>query len=918
MRFELDFTKYEELAREVVSEGVVLLKNDDNTLPLTEGTRVALFGRMQNHYYRSGSGSGGMVNAPTNVSLAQAFDADERVVLDADLKQVYADWEMENPYQRNKGYGLELWSQEEMPVSGELAERFAAKNDVAVVIIARTAGEDRDNSGDAGSYELQTAEEQLLENVCTAFKRVIVVLNIGNVIDMRFVKKYNPQAVLIGWQGGMMGAYGTVDVITGRQTPSGHLTDSIAEKISDYPAYSCFGDKKRNFYKEDIYVGYRYFETFAKDKVLYPFGFGLSYTSFTRELKSFEFDGESINIELAVTNAGEVKGKDVVMIFVEAPQGKLGKPSRALAGFRKTKSLQPGETEVVSLSISRNRFASYDDAGAIAGGFVLEAGKYTVYAGCDVRSAEAVADFSIAADEVVEELKSAMKPALDYQRIKPVSAGDTYEISYESVPLRKAETILSTAPVKEYSAEKEITFTNVALGKASLDEFIEGLTDDDLCCIVRGEGMRSRKVTPGTASAFGGVNEHLKSLDIPCGCCDDGPSGMRLDSGMKAFSLPNGTMMASTFNTEIINELYKMTGVEMRLNRVDVLLGPGMNIHRHAYNGRNFEYFSEDPLLSGLMAAAQISALQSVGVDGVIKHFCGNNQETERYKSDSVISERALREIYLKGFEIAVREANAHFVMTTYGRVNGMWTSNDPELTQVILRDQWGFDGMVMTDWWAAINENGRMEEAGSEGSHTNFISMVKARNDIYMCCPDSATNGHGDNLAEGLENGTLTRADLCICAKNILSTILRLPAMERVLGEECEVEILNQPGYWIDSLDNVQASYVIDKDEVVINLEALESARSYSYAFAIEFAKTGKYTFELEVEASSKIHVPIPVSLLINGQPSQILTFYGLDGDIMARETVIDVNEKTAIWKLFFSHDGLQTRKMRIKYGAR
>lgn len=945
--WELDFNRYEQLARRVAADGMVLLRNENRALPLEEGTKVALFGRMQNHYYRSGTGSGGMVNAPINVTIAEAFEQEKNITTDAELRAEYEAWEKENPYQLNKGWGAEHWSQEEMPLTKELAENYAAINDAAVVIIARTAGEDRDNSGEEGSFALRSSEEQMLETVCAAFSRVIVILNIGNVIDMKFIEKYKPQAVLLGWQGGMMGAYATLDVLTGRVNPSGCLADSVALEVTDYPSDKDFGDLQRDIYREDIYVGYRYFETFAKERVLYPFGFGLSYTEFDIKNDAVIYDGKKAVVKATVANSGDMAGAKVVQVYVEAPQGKLGKPARVLAGFKKTSVLAVGASETVEIEIDNKAMASFDDIGVICSGFVMEQGEYKLYVGANVRDAKEAGAFVLNEDVIVERLASAMKPAVAYERMKPMLVGEQkniacnpdeekmqengcakrstaicadsgmnqYEIVWEKTPLRTGETVKKAAKEIPYAPGKVRNFSEVARGTATMEEFLAGVPNADLCSIARGEGMRSEKVTPGTASAFGGVNGHLKELGVPCGCCDDGPSGMRLDCGQKALSLPNGTMIACTFDPQLVEELYTMTGIEMRKNKVDVLLGPGMNIHRHPYNGRNFEYFSEDPLLTGKMAAAQIRALHSVGVDGTLKHFCGNNQETRRHSLDSVVSERALREIYLKGFEIAVKESDAHFVMTTYGRVNGMWTSNEYELTQVILREQWGFDGMVMTDWWAAINDTGREDAAGIPGNKTNFTRMVKARNDVYMCCPNSATNDHGDNLEENLANGTLTRAELAECAGHVLSTLLRLPTMERALGEEQKVTVTAQADYWDESKIETAATYEIGEDECTFSLEGVQSARGDSYAFGLNIKKPGGYEFELETQSGSALSIPLPATVLIGGEPIENITFWGVNGEIMTRTMKIVIDSETAVWRLFFSHDGLQVRKMTFRY---
>ncbi|MBQ5571560.1 MAG: hypothetical protein IIT38_01665, partial [Bacteroidales bacterium] len=294
---------------------------------------------------------------------------------------------------------------------------------------------------------------------------------------------------------------------------------------------------------------------------------------------------------------------------------------------------------------------------------------------------------------------------------------------------------------------------------------------------------------------------------IPAACCDDGPSGMRLDCGIKAFSLPNGTLLASTFNRKIVTQLYEFTGYEMISNRVDNLLGPGMNIHRHPLNGRNFEYFSEDPFLTGTMGTAVIRGLRQAGVTGTVKHFCCNNQEKNRYNQDSIVSERALREIYLKGFEMAVKSSLANSVMTTYGKVNGLYTAGCYDLNTTILRKEWGFKGIVMTDWWANINEENR------EGDKTNFAAMIRSQNDLYMVCPNGAENENGDNTLASLSDKKLERSELQRSAINICRHVMETQAMKRLMKTNDEVEIINRPKEADDiSLEDVEVT-VLDGD---------------------------------------------------------------------------------------------------------
>ena len=915
----LDFEKYTAKARQAVAEGQVLLLNQNHVLPLPKGSHVAVFGRMQLHYYKSGTGSGGMVNVNKVTGILEALEESEDVQVYEPLVGVYREWEKDHPFDEGVGWGNEPWSQEEMELNEALVEEAAEKNEYAIVILARTAGEDKDNKMLEGAYCLTSIEEDMLQKVRKSFAKMIVLLNTGNIMDMSFMDQYRPDAVMYVWQGGMIGGLGTVDVLTGKVCPSGRLSDTIAAQMSDYPADPYFGGLEQNLYVEDIYVGYRYFESVAKSKVLYPFGFGLSYTTFSMEADGFSYAENQVSFVMKVTNTGSVAGKEVVQVYAKAPLGKLGKPARVLIDFKKTKELKPGECEELAFAIPTSVFASYNEV-STAGmpvGWVLEAGEYTIYAGGNVRDAYAVGSFTLDELQIVEECRNALAPTTAFKRMKMTAANEhaeaacVYEIAMEEVPLRVVspeEKRNAELPEScEITGDRGIKLADVKAGKATLDEFVAQLTEEELASIVRGEGMGSPKVTAGTAAAFGGVTKSLLEKGIPCGCCDDGPSGMRLDSGMKAFSLPNGTLLACTFNTQLNEELYAFTAVEMIKNRVDILLGPGMNIHRHPLNGRNFEYFSEDPLLTGKMAAAQVRGLKSAGVTGSLKHFCGNNQETRRHTSNSIISERALREIYLRGFEIAVKEAKADAVMTTYGPVNGIWTSSNYDLVTDILRKQWGFEGVAMTDWWAYVCRE------GDKPAKTDFATMVKAQNDLYMVCPDSEKNEHGDNTVESLHDGSLTLGELQRCAKNICRFMMNTHAFMRMQNEEDTIEILGAEEGFEECVGDL-TYYKVDR-EVVIDLSDHEISKGTSIDFALDLEQLGYYKAELTAKSDLGELAQIPVTLSFAGTPRGVYTFNGTNGQWVTQTREADLGMKYAIMRLYFPQNGIEVKQIKFVY---
>ncbi|MCR4787101.1 MAG: glycoside hydrolase family 3 C-terminal domain-containing protein [Lachnospiraceae bacterium] len=915
MKKTLDYKKYTELARQTVAEGQVLLENADNVLPLPKGATTAVFGRMQLHYYKSGTGSGGMVNVNRIIGILDAMYEAEKA---GDLKvyeplvETYRKWEEENPIEEGIGWGKEPWSQKEMPLSDETVNDAASKNDYAIVVIARTAGEDIDNRYEKGAYLLSDEENNMLKTVRDNFKKMIVILNVGNVIDMSFVKNIRPDAVIYAWQGGMIGGLGTVDVLTGAVNPSGRLSDTIAELITDYPSDKNFGDPKKAVYEEDIFVGYRYFETFARDKVIYPFGYGLSYSDFEINTENAKVDGETVKFDAAVKNTGSVKGKEVCQVYVKAPNGLLGKPSRVLCGFKKTGEIAPGASEKLAFEIPFKDMASFDETGkcGLGTGFVLEKGKYSIFAGKNVRDAGCIFEFELDKDIMTESLENAMGPVTPFKRMTAVSQSNgSVSIGYEDVPLRK-----DTQKGKRASRlPKEIALTEdkgyklkgVKEGRVSMEEFIAQLNKEELCTIIRGEGMSSKQVTPGTAAAFGGISPALKEKGIPVGCMDDGPSGMRLDSGMKAFALPNGTLMACSYNTELVEELYSVLAIEMLKNNVDILLGPGMNIHRHPLNGRNFEYFSEDPYLTGKMGACQVRGLRSAGVTGSIKHFACNNQEAGRLEMNQIVSERALREIYLKGFEIAVKEGGANAVMTTYGRLNGVWTSGCYDLNTTILRGQWGFKGVVMTDWWARISDE------DTDGNRTNFAAMVRAQNDLYCCVP-GALEDIGDNARSSVDDGSLTIGELQRTAINVCSFLMDSPAFIRQFAEGVEVEVIGAEEGFDEK--GVDIEYIKINGEGTIDLSNVEFKKGGSYYFGIELEDLGKYEVTMTGHGfPGNDLAQLPVVLYLATMPIIQLNLRG-DGKTVSDTIINDFLNKPNVMRIYTSLGGIKLDSVTFK----
>lgn len=901
----LDWEKYLKVAADTVAEGIVMLKNNNSALPLKKEEIVSVFGRIQLHYYKSGTGSGGMVNVSKVTGITDGL-LEAGVKLNEELLEIYRKWDKKNPYDLGSGWGAEPWSQKEMPLSDEIVKKASETGSTAIVIIGRTAGEEQEVTLSEGSYLLTELEKDMLTKVRKTFEKVVVLLNVGGLIDIEFIESLDVDSLLYVWQGGMTGGTGTADVLTGKVSPSGKLPDTIAYNIEDYPSHPYFGDLNSNRYVEDIYVGYRYFDTFAPEKVRYPFGYGLSYTAFETKYISSDYDENTVAIYVEVKNTGRYSGKEVVMVYVEKPQGKLGQPKRVLCGYEKTKTLAPGESQDICVMVNLDELASYDDSG-ITGHkncFLLESGEYNFYITPDIGKSICV---GIVRDRVIEKCVQALAPVEAFKRMKNDGG-----LTFEDVPLsevdetaRRLENLPKEIP---YTGDREIKLADVHSGKNTMDEFIAQLSDEELSCIIRGEGMGSPRVTAGTASAFGGVADCLTKYGIPAACCSDGPSGMRLDCGTKAFSLPNGTMIASTFNKELAEELFGFMGLEMAANKVDCLLGPGMNIHRHPLNGRNFEYFSEDPYLTGTMAAAELRGLHKSGVTGTIKHFCGNNQETNRHFIDTVASERALREIYLKGFEIAVKQGSADSVMTTYGKVNGVWTAGNFDLNTIILRNEWGFSGITMTDWWANINRRGQ------NADKTDFAAMAMAQNDLYMVCADGGKNG--DNTLESLKNGDLRRCEIQRNAKNICTFILGTNAFKRTIGEDDTIEVINRPDEDISSDENV-VFYEIN-EKFTLDLSDVKSEKGKNYSFALEVNRPGWYKVTVTASSEQSELAQIPVTLFTMGTANAVFTWNGTGGKAVSYSSEIPMFSHFTAVRIYFAQNGLDMISIDFEKTAR
>lgn len=759
--------KMSALLRQAAAESIVLLENE-GVLPLKANNKLAVFGRSQIDYFYVGYGSGGEVNPPYLVNVIQGLE-EKDLVLNQALIEKYQTFSANNIVEDG------IWGQwprflEEMTLSNEEVKSASEDSEVALIVIGRAAGEDRENVLEEGSYYLTQKEKQMIDQVTHYFEKVILVINSGNVIDLAWTENYAFSAILFAWQGGMESGNAIADVLMGDVNPSAKLPDTIARHYEDYPSAKQFGHEEYVEYVEDIYVGYRYFETFHPEKVIYPFGYGLSYTQFAMDSELLVND-KSVTINVSVTNIGEMPGKEVVQVYHEPPQGKLGKPKRNLIEFQKTELLQPGETENLNFEIKLQDLASYDDSGVTGHPFsyVLEAGEYQFYVGDSLINLELVGNYHLEKLLVIQKLKQIAAPVENFNRlVATLEEGQLVE-TYQPVTLQKESVKERVLQHLESLSEVSSEETFLDTGK-TVSELIHSFSKEELDALTRGEGPMNSSFGPkGNAGMFGGTIESLRQKGIPPVITTDGPAGIRLN--YYASLLPCGTAFASTWNLELLEVIGIEFGKELLDLGSDMILAPGMNIHRNPLGGRNFEYFSEDPYLTGKMAASYVIGVQSNQVAACPKHFACNNQETNRNYNDSRVSERALREIYLKGFEICVKESNPYSIMSSYNKINGVWAHYHFDLATEILRNEWKYQGCILTDWWMRMAKDPNFEHV------ENNAYRVRAQVDILMPGgKDFVTKESDDSLIQSLEHlDGITLKEVQHSALNVLNLIQKI-----------------------------------------------------------------------------------------------------------------------------------------------
>lgn len=825
------------LARRAAAESMVLLKNDGALLPLAARTKAAIFGIGQIYTVKGGSGSG-EVNNLRSVNfldgLRASLDVDER------LAAQYTAWAGSHPCVRQglfAGAGSANCN-EEMPLSGELLSTLAEDNSVAIVVLSRIAGEGEDLAAAPGTLLLTGAEEAMLAAVTAAFRRTVLVLNTAGYLE---IAAWLPrvQALVFAGLPGQAGGDALADVLTGTVAFGGKLCDSWPLSLHDFPCDAVFGkflpsgnlltgayspqptEQTLVPYSEDIFVGYRYFDSFGK-RVLFPFGFGLSIGEPILTQLGASVEKNILHVTATVQNASaQHAARETVQVYVSAPEGRLEKPYQELHGFAKTPLLAPGQSACITISFPIAELASFDPAAAA---YILEPGLYYIRVGNSSRSTTVCAALQIGQETVVRRVRNLFAAAPDSPEIlrrasaRPISyPGEAAEMAAcAAYPLRPDEKFLPDEP--RYSAPAEAceaggaTFADYVHGRASAQALAASLSTYDLCRLVCGQGMDfsgfllsapAEQEKDASADIFAALAERNREKNIvfsvpgeagqspdlradygiPPLVLADGPAGLRLTRDLPGgthqycTAFPAGSLLSCSFDEALLSEFGEAIGMEMEEYGVDLWLAPGMNIHRSPLCGRNFEYFSEDPLLTGLCAAAITGGVQRMGGGVTVKHFAGNNQEFQRGESDDRISERALREIYLRGFELCVRRARPLAVMTGYNDINGVPNADSRDLCTYALRDEWGFDGLVMTDWGGGASTPAISICAGNDMIQPGGMEVVDA---LYAALErgESVTSKGSARCT-----ATPTRAELEKSAAHILSVIARCKCAVRRAG---------------------------------------------------------------------------------------------------------------------------------------
>ena len=775
------------LARKAAAEGMVLLKNENEVLPLKKEDNVALFGIASYKCFRLGWGSGDMMAQ----EISQISDALESqgVNLNKNVKSACEQWISKQDvdyFTLNRNWDEWSFRMKEIELENEVFEAASIESNIAVVTLGRCSGEAADLKDEAGYFRLHDEEIELVKTVSTYFEKVVILLNTCGPLDLRAIDEYRIDAIVDVSLGGQEFGNAVADILTGKVTPSGKLSTTWAYKYEDYPTKEGITTLEVP-YNEGIYVGYRYFDTFGVEP-RYPFGYGLSYTDFSIEVQDVTVDEHLVEVVARVTNTGKTHGREVVQCYLSAPEVKLEKPYQELCAYNKTDVLNPGEYADIVLSFDITDMASFDEERA---SFILEGGRYYIRIGNSSRNTKIAFAIDLEKEVVCAVAKNRLplkkklnlltnKNAISYTY--PNESKEKADVKFYTFDCDSVETVvydvIEEQPVVEYKSKdssKIYTLEDVAEGRATVEDVVAQFTNEELGWILNGviyEGSDASANVGSMAIKVRGAAGELWSSEkykIPVNACADGPAGVRLaifgtpvetdtEIAKQVIAYPSGTCLANSWDLDCARKFGECVASDLAYADIEGWLAPGINIQRNPLNGRNFEYLSEDPLIAGKIGAYVTIGVQydaeanPTGRYTTVKHFACNNIEYERGVSDSQVTERALREIYLKGFKIAVEEGRPKAIMTAYNRINGEFASTNYDLLMGILRGEWGYEGIVMTDW----------------NTCANAIMHVHAGNDLIM------PGRYAKKITEAIDNGEVTRADAQLCAKRILELFMK------------------------------------------------------------------------------------------------------------------------------------------------
>ncbi|MBO4289181.1 MAG: glycoside hydrolase family 3 C-terminal domain-containing protein [Lachnospiraceae bacterium] len=776
--------------------GCTVLLKKNGAFPLKEAGEIALYGSGARHMITGGTGSGevntrfkinaerGLRAAGFTVTTGAWLDAYDGILSKARqefIEEVRRRAKENHRSIFNEAFGAVMTEPEyQLPLDGA--------GDTAVYVLSRISGEGSDRVFEKGDILLTDTEVRDILELNRRYPRFMLALNVGGPVDLSPVMEVG-NILLLSQLGALTGCV-LADVLLGKMQPSGKLATTWASMDQQQPLD--FGGKDETRYREGIYVGYRYYSTFNKE-VLFPFGYGLGYADFALRSGSVRAEDTRVTVEAEVKNTGAFPGREVAQVYVSPPRSGLDKPALCLAGFAKTRTLKPGETETVTVRLDLRDIASFN---AEKAQYVLEKGSYDLLLGTDSRNAAFCRSLCLEETIVLKQVRNSLGEP-DFEDLKPEAAEAPLESRLEAFAEelhRAAEAILrGEAPEEnlpelinnsaktpretvDYDKEEEIPAEVQALSAEELLALSVGAHDrGGILASVVGNAART------VAGAAGATISQLEDKGFPELVMADGPAGVRISprywkkdgaaygvgssqvGGMEEFmpksvvklaglfakkppkgaeileqyatSLPIGTALAQSFDLEMAEACGDVVGDEMQAFGVHLWLAPALNIHRSIRCGRNFEYYSEDPLLTGYMAAAITKGVQSHRDCGVtIKHYAANNQEYNRYQNNSVVSERAMREIYLRGFEICIREARPAAVMSSYNLLNGVHTCERSDLQEDVLRKEFGFEGLLMTDWWVAM-----LKDKNSKHPFADAAKIVSSGGGVVM--PGSAAD---------------------------------------------------------------------------------------------------------------------------------------------------------------------------------